>query len=165
MKTLVFIAFLAVGLFAAPSFNSSNGNCYKSRILMNDINSTFDALKETLMNSNMNIVTVSKKDGVLTAKGNQYNEDTVSEIVVSISFKSIKKSSTKVNAIASYTTREKKSEIGQIGAGGVTLPIPVPLSGRYVATGSGNIDDSLWYQGFFTSLEKILFDNEMKKLD
>lgn len=143
---------------------NNNNACYKSRDILFGLDDVFDALKKTLLQANLNIVTVTKADGVLTAKGSQYNdeEETITDITMSISFKERKKEQTSVTAIASYSTREKKSEIGQLGAGGVSLPIPVPLSGRYVMTGAGNIDDSLWYQGFYTSVDLALFEEKMK---
>jgi hypothetical protein len=131
---------------------------------MYSIEETFDALKQTLMQSNLNIVTVTKNDGVLTAKGNQYNadEDTIIGVTLTIDFKAREKEKTSVKVIASYETIAKKSDTGQIGGAGITLPIPVPFTGKYTLVGQGNINDSTWYRGFFNSLEKILFENHMK---
>lgn len=150
----------------SPNFqtSSANSHCFKSREVMYPLEETFDALKQTLMQSNLNIATVTKNDGVLTAKGNQYNanEDTISGITLTIDFKEREKEKTSVKVIASYETIAKKSDTGQIGGGGITLPIPVPFTGKYTLVGQGNIHDSTWYRGFFNSLEKILFENHMK---
>lgn len=150
----------------SPNFqtSSANSHCFKSREIMYPLEETFDALKQTLMQSNLNIATVTKSDGVLTAKGNQYNanEDTISGITLTIDFKEREKEKTSVKVIASYETIAKKSDTGQIGGGGITLPIPVPFTGKYTLVGQGNIHDSNWYRGFFNSLEKILFENHMK---
>jgi len=148
-----------------PEYNGSNKNhCFKVREMMYPLEETFDALKQTLMQSNLNIVTVTKADGVLTAKGNQYNanEDTILGITLTVDFKQRETTETTVRVIASYETIKKKSDTGQIGGGGITLPIPVPFTGRYTLVGQGNIDDSAWYSGFFNSLDKILFENHMK---
>jgi len=161
----VFMALIVTSLSAnEPKYNTKKDSCYKSRRIMYPIEDVFNALKQVLMQSNLNIVTVTKKDGVLTAKGFTYNEneDTITSITVTIDFREIEPNVTLVKVIASYNTREKKDDIGQLGAAGVSLPIPVPLTGKYVLTGSGNIEDSLWYQGFFNSLDKILFENRMK---
>lgn len=150
----------------SPKFQTSAGNshCFKSREIMYPLEDTFDALKQTLMQSNLNIVTVTKNDGVLTAKGNQYNagEDTIIGVTLTIDFKQREKEKTSVKVIASYETIAKKSDTGQIGAGGITLPIPVPFTGKYTLVGQGNINDSTWYRGFFNSLEKVLFENHMR---
>jgi len=149
-----------------PKFQTSSGNsyCFKSREMMYPLEETFDALKQTLMQSNLNIATVAKQDGVLTAKGNQYNpeEDTISGITLTVDFKAREKEKTSVKVIASYETIAKKSDTGQIGGAGITLPIPVPFTGKYTLVGQGNINDSTWYRGFFNSLEKVLFENYMK---
>ncbi len=149
-----------------PKYQSSTGHsyCFKSRDMMYPLDETFDALKQTLMQSNLNIATVTKNDGVLTAKGNQYNadEDTIIGITLTVDFKEREKGTTSIKVIASYETVEKKSDTGQIGGAGITLPIPVPFTGKYTVVGQGNIDDSTWYRGFFSSLEKILFENHMK---
>jgi hypothetical protein len=150
----------------SPKFQTSSGNshCFKSREMMYPLEETFDALKQTLMQSNLNIVTVTKNDGVLTAKGNQYNsgEDTIIGVTLTIDFKEREKEKTSVKVIASYETIAKKSDTGQIGGAGITLPIPVPFTGKYTLVGQGNISDSTWYRGFFNSLEKVLFENHMK---
>ncbi len=150
----------------SPKFNTSasTSHCFKGREIMYPLEETFDALKQTLMQSNLNIVTVTKNDGVLTAKGNQYNadEDTIIGVTLTVDFKEREKEKTSVKVIASYETIAKKSDTGQIGGGGITLPIPVPFTGKYTLVGQGNIDDSTWYRGFFNSLEKILFENHMK---
>jgi hypothetical protein len=149
----------------APQYNSSNKNhCFKVREMMYPLEETFDALKQVLMQSNLNIVTVTKADGVLTAKGNQYNknEDTILGITLTVDFKQRETLETTVRVIASYETIKKKSDTGQIGGGGITLPIPVPFTGRYTLVGQGNIDDTAWYRAFFNSLDKILFENHMK---
>ncbi|MFH0708795.1 MAG: hypothetical protein V2A75_01175 [Pseudomonadota bacterium] len=151
---------------AEPETNGVNqgGAEYKQRDVMCDLNELFEGLKKTLMQSNMNIVTVTKENGVLTAKGDQYNEDTITEITVSISFKVLDANTSNVSMIASYNVMEKKANTGQIGFAGISLPIPVPLTGRYAMVGSGHIDDSLWYQGFYNSLDKVLFEEKMKAL-
>jgi hypothetical protein len=149
----------------SPSYKQSTGNsCFKSREMLYPLEETFDALKQTLMQSNLNIVTVTKNDGVLTAKGNQYNrdEETIIGVTITVDFKERIKDTTSVKVIASYETIAKKNDTGQIGGGGISLPIPVPFTGKYTLVGQGNIDDSTWYRGFFNSLEKILFEHNMK---
>lgn len=162
----LFILIFSLDSFAAsPKFQASTANaCYKSRDIYYSLEDTFEALKHTLMQSNLNIVTVTKEDGVLLAKGSQYNndEETVTSITMTISFNSASNGATHVKTIASYETQEKQNDSGQLGAAGISLPIPVPFTGKYVLAGSGNIDDSLWFQGFFSSLDKILFENYMK---
>jgi hypothetical protein len=161
MKKIFLLAIFIVSIFASePVYDDSNNLCYKSRTIMYPKEVVFDALKQTLMASHLNIETVTNKDGVLLAKGAQYNEDedTVTYVTVSISFKELKKDTTKVILIASYSTSKKKSDTGQVGAAGITLPIPVPFTQKYAIVGSGNISDPLWYQGFFNSLEKTIFE-------
>ncbi len=162
---LLTVIFLGIAM-AEPETNGVNqgGAEYKQRDVMCDLNELFEGLKKTLMQSNMNIVTVTKENGVLTAKGDQYNEDTITEITVSISFKVLDANTSNVSMIASYNVMEKKANTGQIGFAGISLPIPVPLTGRYAMVGSGHIDDSLWYQGFYNSLDKVLFEEKMKAL-
>ncbi|MDD2698178.1 MAG: hypothetical protein PHF17_05175 [Arcobacteraceae bacterium] len=168
LSSLGFLLTTQVVLMAAdaPKYQTSGGNsyCFKSREIIYPLEETFDALKQTLMQSNLNIATVTKDDGVLTAKGNQYNEDedTIIGITLTIDFKEREKGKTSVRVIASYETVAKKNDTGQIGGAGISLPIPVPFTGKYTLVGQGNIDDSTWYRGFFNSLEKILFENHMK---
>ncbi len=162
------VLIFSLELFAdSPKYDTSSANaCYKSRDVMYGVEEVFEALKHTLMQSNLNIATVTKEDGVILAKGSQYNdnEETVTSITMTISFKEMKSGdATHVKTIASYETQEKTSDTGQLGAAGISLPIPVPFTGKYVLSGSGNIDDSIWYQGFFNSLDKILFENHMKE--
>lgn len=149
-----------------PKYQSSSNHsyCFKNRDIMYPLEETFDALKQTLMLSNLNIATVTKNDGILTAKGNQYNEDedTIIGLTLTVDFKEREKGKTSIKVIASYETIAKKSDTGQIGGAGITLPIPVPFTGRYTLVGQGNIVDSTWYRGFFNSLEKVLFENHMK---
>jgi hypothetical protein len=167
MKKLLLLTAIFVGFaMAEPQTNGINqgGANYKQRDVMCNVDELFEGLKKTLMQSNMNIVTVTKEDGVLTAKGDQYNDETITEITVSITFKSLATSMSNVAMIASYNVMEKKSSTGQIGFAGVSLPIPVPLTGRYAMVGSGHIDDSLWYQGFYNSLDKVLFEEKMTAL-
>ncbi len=164
----LFILIFSLEVFAAdPKYDTTSGNaCYKSRDVYYPLEDTFEALKHTLMQANLNIATVTKEDGVILAKGSQYNDDeeTVTSITMSISFKELNGGGvTHVKTIASYETQEKQADSGQIGAAGISLPIPVPFTGKYVLSGSGNIDDSLWFQGFFSSLDKILFENYMKE--
>ncbi|WP_419769729.1 MAG: hypothetical protein ACNI3C_10385 [Candidatus Marinarcus sp.] len=166
-NTLLLFVFASTSLMAdtiASVLATNNNACYKSREMMYGIDDVFEALKKTLLQSNLNIVTVTKEDGVLTAKGSQYNvgEDTVTDITMSISFRSVGENKTHITAIGSFNTQEKKSEMAQIGAAGVSLPIPVPLTGRYAVTGSGNIDNSIWYQGFYNSVSLALFENKMR---
>ena len=161
MKKLLALFLVTVFMYGADLvFDNNNNLCYKSRILLYPKNVVFRALKKTLMSSHLNIKTVTNKDGVLFAEGTQYNEDedTVTFITVSISFDEINNNKTKVTIIASYSTSEKKSDTGQVGAAGITLPIPVPFTEKYAIVGSGNIDDPLWYQGFFDSLDKAIFE-------
>jgi len=163
--TLIALVFIFVNsLFAAPSYNTTTDACYKNREIVYPLQEVFDALKQTLMQSNLNIVTVTKNDGILTAKGSTYNDDeeTITAVTMTVDFKERDNGITSVKVIASYETQEKKSDSGQLGGAGISLPIPVPFTGKYTMTSSGNIDDSLWYQGFFSSLEKILFENHMK---
>lgn len=167
MRKILFLTVIFLGIaMAEPETNGVNqgGAEYKQRDVMCDLNELFEGLKKTLMQSNMNIVTVTKENGVLTAKGDQYNEDTITEITVSISFKVLDANTSNVSMIASYNVMEKKANTGQIGFAGISLPIPVPLTGRYAMVGSGHIDDSLWYQGFYNSLDKVLFEEKMKAL-
>lgn len=167
MKKVLLLTFLFLGVaMAEPQSNGIHqGEAnYKQRDVMCNLDDLFEGLKKTLMQSNMNIVTVTKGDGVLTAKGDQYNEETVTEITVSLSFKAIDSNISNVAMIASYNVMEKKLNTGQIGFVGVSLPIPVPLTGKYAMVGSGHINDSLWYQGFYDSLDKVLFEEKMKVL-
>jgi hypothetical protein len=165
-KLFVFIfAFLLNTSFVlAQEYKANIGACYKNREIMYPLEETFEALKQTLMESNLNIVTVTKEDGILTAKGSTYNddEDTITNVIMTISFKGRDDNMTSVRAIASYSTQERKNDTGQIGAAGISLPIPVPFTQKYTLTSSGNIDDPIWYQGFFNSLEKVLFENHIK---
>ena len=165
LMVIVLVGILTLSLFAKePQYNTKKDQCYKNRRIMYPKNEVFDALKQVLMQSNLNIVTVTKKDGIITAKGFNFNkeQDTITSITLTIDFKEIQPDVTLVKVIASYNTREKKDDIGQVGAAGISLPIPVPLTGKYILTGSGNIEDSLWYQGFFNSLDKVLFENHIK---
>lgn len=166
LSSIGLLAVTQVALMAeSPKYQTSGHSyCFKSREIMYPLEETFDALKQTLMQSNLNIATVTKNDGVLTAKGNQYNagEDTIMGITLTIDFKEREKNKTSVKVIASYETVAKKSDTGQIGGAGITLPIPVPFTGKYTLVGQGNIDNSTWYRGFFNSLEKVLFENHMK---
>lgn len=162
---LLLIAGVAL-LHAEPDnsvFNNGNAN-YKQRDVMCNKEELFEGLKKTLIQSNLNILTVSKENGVITAKGDQYNNETITEVMVSITFKPIADDITNVAMIGSYNVMEKKSNTGQLGFAGFSLPIPVPLTGRYAVVGSGQIEDSLWYEGFFNSLDKILFEEKMKSL-
>jgi len=166
-KLFILTMIFCVEVFASsPVYNTTSGDlCFKRRNIMYPVKDVFEALKSTLMQSNLNIATVTKKDGVLLAKGSQINanEDTITSITVTVSFKPINDGkNTNVELIANYTTSDKKNDTGQIGASGISLPIPVPFTGKYVMTGSGSINDSLWYQGFFNSLDKLLFENEVK---
>jgi len=164
ITSVIFLFLITSTLFAAPNYNTTTDACYKNREILYPLQEVFDALKQTLMQSNLNIVTVTKDDGILTAKGSAFNEDeeTITHITMTIDFKERQEGVTSVKAIASYSTEEKQSDTGQIGGAGISLPIPVPFTGRYTLVSSGNIDDSLWYQGFFSSVEKILFENYMK---
>lgn len=174
MKFNKYLVALLLLIFSLDSFaadprylTNTNNACYKDRDIFYPLESVFEALKHTLMQASLNIATVTKEDGVILAKGSQYNEDeeTVTSITVTLSFKEMQENVTHVKAIASYETQEKTSDTGQLGAAGISLPIPVPFTGKYVLAGSGNIDDSAWFQGFFNSLEKILFENYMKEYD
>lgn len=164
ITSVIFLFLITNSLLAAPNYNTTTDACYKNREVLYPLQEVFDALKQTLMQSNLNIVTVTKNDGILTAKGSTYNEDedTITHLTMTIDFKERQEGVTSVKAIASYSTEEKQSDTGQLGGAGISLPIPVPFSGKYTLVSSGNIDDSLWYQGFFSSLEKILFENYMK---
>lgn len=164
LSLLLFMLLTSLYAENISSLSMNNNVCYKTRTLVFGLEDVFEALKKTLLQGNLNIVTVTKKDGVLTAKGTQYNEDedTATDITMSISFKEVGLNETHVISIASYNTREIKSEFHQLGAAGISLPIPVPLTGRYVNTGSGNINDSAWYQGFYNSVSLSLFENRMK---
>lgn len=169
MKKILILCFLFSSLLLAEpealDLNSGNA-CYKQRDVLHSLEDSFEALKKVLMQSNLNIVTVTKQDGVLTAKGNQFNKNnTITEITVSLTFKKLSDEVTHIAAIGSYNVMEKKSDTGQVGAAGVSLPIPVPLTGKYTMTGSGNIDDSIWYLGFFNSLEKALFEEKIKTIE
>ncbi len=167
MKKILFailtIAFSS-SLFAAPVYQTTTDACYKNREIVYPLQEVFDALKQTLMQSNLNIVTVTKDDGILTAKGSSFNEDeeTIIAVTMTVDFRERDNGVTSVKVIASYETQEKQNDSGQVGGAGISLPIPVPFTGKYTLVSSGNIDDSLWYQGFFSSLEKILFENYMK---
>lgn len=163
MKKYVILIFLLVsGLFAAPASSIGNGSaCFKHRDVMYGGAELFEALKKTLLQSNFNIVTISKENGVIFAKGDQYNEDTITEITVSISFKEINAYKSTISMIAGYNVLEKKLNTGQIGFSGVSLPIPVPLTGRYAMVGSGHIDESSWFIGFYNSLDKVYFEDAM----
>jgi hypothetical protein len=162
---LLAVIFLSTAL-AEPELKVVNqgGAEFKQRNLMCGLDELFEGLKKTLMQSNMNIVTVTKENGVLTAKGDQYNDETITEITVSMSFKALDENTSNVVMIASYNVMEKKLNTGQLGFAGVSLPIPVPLTGKYAMIGSGHIDDSTWYQGFYSSLDKVLFEEKMKAL-
>ena len=149
-KILSFILFIAFSssLFAAPKYNTTTDLCYKNREVMYPLQQVFDALKQTLMQSNLNIVTVTKDDGILTAKGSAHNneEETITDVTMTVSFTPRGDDLTSVKVIASYATQEMKNDSGQLGAAGISLPIPVPFTGKYTLISSGNIDDSLWYQ-------------------
>jgi len=167
MKKILLLAFLLLSqsvLFATPTYNTTTDACYKNREIMYPYKDVFVALKQTIMQSNLNIVTVTKNDGIITAKGSAYNEneDTITFITLTVDLQKRNSDVTSVKVIASYDTQEKKNDSGQLGGAGISLPIPVPFTGKYVTTSSGNIDDPLWYQGFFSSLDKILFENYMK---
>lgn len=167
MKKLLCLTFILLGIaMAEPVTNGVNQGAaeYKQRNVMCNLDELFEGLKKTLMQSNMNIVTVTKENGVLTAKGDQYNDETITEITVSISFKALDINTSNVAMIASYNVMEKKLNTGQLGFAGVSLPIPVPLTGKYAMIGSGHIDESSWYQGFYNSLDKVLFEEKMTAL-
>lgn len=160
---ILFIAFSS-SLFGAPQYQTTTNACYKNREIMYPLQDTFDALKQTLMQSNLNIVTITKDDGIITAKGATINEDeeTVIDVTLTVDFKEREEGTTSVKVIASYATSEMQNDSGQIGGAGISLPIPVPFTGKYTLVGRGNIEDPHWYRGFFSSLEKILFENYMK---
>ncbi|MDD5053236.1 MAG: hypothetical protein PHO27_10935 [Sulfuricurvum sp.] len=167
MKKILLLTSILLGIaFAEPtSYCPNQGNaCFKQRDMMYSDQALFEGLKKTLMQSNFNIVTVSKENGVITAKGDQYNEETITEITVSLTFKSVDSHTSSVSMIASYNVMEKKLNTGQVGFLGVSLPMPVPLTGRYAMVGSGNIEDSSWYLGFYNSLDKVLFEERMKEI-
>jgi len=158
MKKILLSLIFILSAFATQL--NDNNLCFKTRTLMYPKDVVFNALKQTLMLSHLNIETVTQKDGVLLAKGSQTNNEnnTITFITVSVSFNSLGKNKTKVSVIASYSTSEKKSETGQIGIAGIILPIPVPFNKKYTTVGFGNINDPLWYQGFFNSLDKSIFE-------
>ncbi|MGB5867399.1 MAG: hypothetical protein WBG69_05940 [Arcobacteraceae bacterium] len=164
ITSVIFLFLLTQTLFGSPVYNTTSNSCYKNREVLYPLQEVFDALKQTLMQSNLNIVTVTKEDGILTAKGSNVNkdEDTITSITMTIDFKEREEGITSVKVHAYYETQEKKNNTGQLGGGGISLPIPVPFTGKYTLVSNGNIDDSLWYQGFYSSLEKILFENYMK---
>lgn len=72
MKKIVLLSTLFVNLLmaepAAEAINQGNEN-YKQREVMCGVDELFEGLKKTLMQSKMNIVTVTKENGVITAKG------------------------------------------------------------------------------------------------
>ncbi|HIP12287.1 MAG TPA: hypothetical protein EYG73_06165 [Arcobacter sp.] len=163
--TFFILSSITTASFAEPRYIETNTDrCYKNREIMYSLQEVFDALKQTLMQSNLNIVTVTKEDGILTAKGSTFNKDeeTITSITMTLDFKQRAEELTSVKVIASYSTQEKRNDTGHVGVSGITLPIPVPLTGKYALAGSGNIDSSEWYQGFFSSVNKILFENHMK---
>lgn len=167
MKKLFLSSLLLTNILVAqePSYGETNNhNCYKSREILYPLDETFDAIKQTIMQSNLNIVTVTKADGIITARGTQVNEseDTALSLTLTVDFKQRDNNITSVKTIAFYETRELQNDTGQLGASGITLPIPVPFTGKYMLVGQGSIDDSLWYQGFYNSLQKILFENTLK---
>ncbi len=160
----IFLLLSQLTLSASPVYSTSANACYKSREIVYPYQDVFDALKQTIMQSNLNIVTVTKNDGIITAKGSAYNEEeeTIISITLTVNLNKRGDSLTSVKVIASYDTQEKKNDSGQLGGAGISLPIPVPFTGKYTVVSSGNIDDPMWYQGFFSSLDKILFENYMK---
>jgi len=141
-------------------FGRNSGDCYRQRIYFQNKEIVFKALKRTLLESHLNIKTISKKDGIIFAEGAKYNhdKDTITVITISISFNELEKDKVKVNLIASYSTSKKKSDTAQIGASGIVLPIPVPFDSKYSIVGGGNIDDPNWYQGFFNNLDKNILE-------
>jgi hypothetical protein len=164
ITSIIFLFLFSNILVAAQSYETTTNACYKNREVLYPLQEVFDALKQTLMQSNLNIVTVTKDDGILTAKGtvSHPEEETITSVIMTIDFKERFEGITSVRAIAHYSTEEKQNDLAQLGGGGISLPIPVPFTGRYTLVSSGNINDALWYQGFFSSLEKILFENYMK---
>lgn len=168
MKRIILLPFLFLSfVFAEPDVTDvGQGNsCYKKRDIPYSLEVMFEGLKETLQQSRLNIVSGTRLDGYLTAKGNQYNEDTITELTVTFTFRAKDVKTSYISATADYNVMKKKSDIGQIGAAGVSLPIPVPLTGKFAVVGSGHIDSPEWYMGFYNSFDKVMFEERMKALE
>ena len=148
-------------LFAFNMQGVVSNNCYTKRIYPLPKNVVFEGLKDVFLKSNINIKEASEKDGFIQGNGIlQTNGDKIYSLTITSTLKTIG-NNTQINTIVSYSVSEKKSSVGQAGIGGVVFPIAVPWRKEFLVQATGNVKDPQFYIGFYTNLEKCIYDNLM----
>ena len=166
LKKLAFVAALVMApssVIATPAYNGTlvGDACYTKRKLPISIKEAFNAMKDTFMNSNINLVNISEEDGVLYGKGFFKKGDDYYSLTITVSFKDLG-DVTEISTIISYSLTANEHRTDTAGVAGIQFPMPVPWKTELNVKENGNIQDPYFYIGFYNNFEKILFADRMQ---
>jgi len=161
MKKLFLIFLLLSSSFALKMNTVMQNRCYTKRMYPLPEKVVFQGLKDTFLKSNINIKNASLKDGFLQGSGIfTNNDDELYSITITSSIRKVN-NTTQITTIVSYTKSKKEAEMQTAGVAGVNFPISVPWRKKYSVQDTGNINDPLFFLGFYLNLEKSIYENLM----
>lgn len=170
-KQIAFILALTAMLFfagcsgKAPVVVSKDNATYKSKTFMLPYDDVFEAVKITMMKSNLNLITVSKESGVIFGKGMTEKKDEVLDMSITVNLKSLNDNTrTHLSLIANYQIMEEQSDTSVVGAQGISFPIPVPWGHGLRLIGTQKVEDPRFFFGFFRNVNKTYYENEVVKI-
>ena len=159
MKKLIVTIGLVSSLFGLGF--ESNNLCFKSRNYPLSYDIVFESMKQTLLDANMHLKEISKKDGFISAEGTKKYDDSMYKFDFTISFDK-KGDITSIKTIVSYDLIKKESEVKGITQ--FNIPIPIPWSKVFRYKGTTNVDNPQFFDSFYTSFDMTSFEYQMKKL-
>jgi len=161
-KIAIVLIVLSSYLFALQMQGVASNNCYTKRIYPLPKHVVFEGLKDVFLKSNINIKQADEKngfiqgDGILNTKG-----DKIYSLTITSTIKTVDGKYTQINTIVSYSVSEKKGSVSNVGVSGIVFPISVPWRKEFLVQSSGNVKDPQFYIGFYTNLEKCIYDDLM----
>jgi|GEM_PF-2755617 len=142
-----------------PPEEEQGAKCYKEHIFPVGRELISKALIRFMMESNFQIGNSERAAAleIISAHGTQSIKGAKEKVYVSLTstIEESQKDSTQVFISASYVISEKQGAVGQIGAIGITIPIPLPFNKKEETVDSGNVSPK-YFLTFYDKFSRML---------
>jgi len=165
-KILLFISItMTLALFSFESNAGQRLPCYQSRRIPFNKEITYRAIKHMLVRSNFTIEHSEVEGDLISANGIfKIDDDSGKFIHVTILYEDIGNNVTLVTAAGTYSDLEERSEIVTVGAGSITLPIPLFFRKNVAVEKSGTIRDPNVFKVIYLNIYNALIETEVNSL-
>ena len=165
-KILLFISItMTLALFSFESNAGQRLPCYQSRRIPFNKEITYRAIKHMLVRSNFTIEHSEVEGDLISANGIfKIDDDSGKFVHITILYEDIGNDVTLVTAAGTYSDLEERSEIVTVGAGSITLPIPLFFRKNVAVEKSGTIRDPNVFKVIYLNIYNALIETEVNSL-